>query len=175
MENELLLDKIKNIIGKETIGRYDLIPIFKDSFLFIEIIELLAKPYINKIDYVVAPESLGWILGVGISLKLKCGFIPLRKENKLPYQKGKIIQKEYKDYTAEIKKLEITKGIMPEKSKILIVDEWVETGETMKASIKIIEDMNCEIIGLATIGIDENENTIEWINNKYITFVGKNI
>jgi adenine phosphoribosyltransferase len=170
-----LLDRVEKVIGKDAIGRYDLIPVFKNIELFSEIIDVLAEPFVGKIDYVVAPESLGWILGVAISNKLKVGFVPLRKENKLPYPKEKILRVKFVDYTKNSKTLEIVNESVPPKSKIIIVDEWIETGETMKACIKIMEKMNCDIMGLAAIGIDENENTKNWIENGFVKYIGKNI
>ena len=172
---ENILDKIQKLINSETIGRYDLIPIFHNNELFTEIIKFLSSPYKNKIDFVVSPESLGWILGVGMARELGIGFIPLRKANKLPYSKENIVKNEYIDYTNEMKTLEIKKNIIPKNSKVIIVDEWVETGETMNACINIMEQISCNIMGLVTIGIDENENTKKWIENKYINFIGKNI
>jgi adenine phosphoribosyltransferase len=55
------------------------------------------------------------------------------------------------------------------------VDEWIETGSTVKSCITLMEKMGCKVIGIATIGIDENEITREWIVNKTVTFIGKNI
>jgi adenine/guanine phosphoribosyltransferase-like PRPP-binding protein len=67
--------------------------------MFSSIINILSEPYLKKIDYVVSPEALGWILGVGIARKLETGFVPIRKENKLPYSEEKIIRNVYVDYT----------------------------------------------------------------------------
>ena len=172
---ENILSKIMNLINNETIGRYDLIPIFQNYNLFNEIIEFLSEPYKNRIDFVVSPESLGWILGIGMSIKLGVGFIPLRKANKLPYSKENILQNKYTDYTNKTKTLEINKNINIKNSKVIIVDEWVETGKTMNACINIIEKIGCDIIGLVTIGIDENNNTKNWIETEYVRFIGKNI
>jgi adenine phosphoribosyltransferase len=176
MEKQMLIDKILEIYKTEKpIGRYDLIPLFSENKFFSEIINILSKPYLNKIDYVISPEALGWILGVGIAQKLNVGFVPIRKENKLPYSENKIIRNVYVDYTKSRKTLEIKDNIINKNSRILIVDEWIETGSTIKSCIKLMENFNCKIIGIATIGIDENENTREWIEKKLVTYIGKNI
>jgi adenine phosphoribosyltransferase len=107
--------------------------------MFSSVINILSEPYLNKIDYVVPPEALGWILGVGIARKLESGFVPIRKENKLPYSDEKIIRDIYMDYTKENKTLEVRKNTINKNSKILIVDEWIETGSTVKSCIKLME------------------------------------
>jgi adenine/guanine phosphoribosyltransferase-like PRPP-binding protein len=72
MEKQMIIEKILEINRiNEPRGRYDLIPFFQDYNMFSSIINILSEPYLNKIDYVVSPEALGWILGVGIAKKLE--------------------------------------------------------------------------------------------------------
>jgi len=176
MEKQMIIDKILDINKTNPPnGRYDLIPLFQDNNIFSSIINILSEPYLNKIDYIASPEALGWILGVAIARKLEVGFVPIRKENKLPYSGQKIIKNVYMDYSKQSKALEVKKNLINKNSKILLVDEWVETGATIKSCIKLMEKLDCKVMGIATIGIDENENTKEWIEKSMVTFVGKNI
>jgi adenine phosphoribosyltransferase len=176
MEKQMIIDKILEIYKTDASnGRYDLIPLFQDNNIFSAIINILSEPYLNKIDYIASPEALGWILGVGIARKLEVGFVPIRKENKLPYSEQKVIKNVYMDYSKLNKAMEIKNNIINKNSRILLVDEWVETGLTIKSCIKLMEKLDCKVIGIATIGIDENENTKEWIEKNMVTFVGKNI
>ena len=64
----------------------DITPLLKDPALFAEIIEILAERYQdNKPEYIVGIESRGFIFGAALALQLGCGFIPIRKAGKLPY------------------------------------------------------------------------------------------
>ena len=176
MSKRIIIDKIREIDELDKpVGRYDLIPLFNDNYIFGEMIDILSEPYLGKIDYVVSPEALGWILGTAISRKLGVGFIPLRKENKLPYSRDKIIKNTYIDNLNNKKTLEIKDIKIHKNSRILLVDEWIESGLTIKCCINLLEKMDYIIAGIATIGIDENENTIEWIEENMVTFIGKNI
>ena len=181
MDRQTIINKILEIDKTEKpVGRYDLLPLFQYNDIFSEIVNILSKPYFDKIDYVISPEAIGWILGSSIARKLKTGFIPIRKGNKLPYSKEKLFTYNYEEYSNvekiyKQKSIEIKKDLIENNSKILIVDEWIESGSTVNACMKLLEKMNCKIIGIATIGVDENENTKEWIENDFITYVGKNI
>jgi len=110
MNNEDLVQKILNIIPEDSVGRYDLLPVFKDNKLFVEIISTLASSHIGKVDYVAAPESIGWIIGSAMAKELDVGFVPLRKIDKLPYPKETLISQDYDgEYRISRKALEIKK------------------------------------------------------------------
>ena len=173
--NEELISRIKSLLTEESIGRYDLFPIFKDTKLFDDIIKYLSTPYIRKIDFVVAPEAIGWILGARIAKELNVGFIPLRKGDKLPYPERSLISNSYNDPNKTDKKLEIKNDAIPKGSKVLIVDEWIETGISMHCVIGLLEKIGCDIVGLATIGTDYREETKEWIDSGFLTFVAKEL
>jgi len=175
MENENLVKRLLNIIPKDSIGRYDLFPVFKDVDLFTDVIESLATPYIGKVDYVAAPEAIGWIMGSAMARKLNVGFVPLRKIDKLPYPKEKFVTQNYVGYSEIRKALEIKVDSVSKNDRILIVDEWVETGESMQCCIDLLEKLGCNIVGLATIGIDYREATKSWIDTGFIRYIGKNI
>ena len=175
MQNENLVKRLLNAIPKDSIGRYDLLPVFKDMDLFTEIIKNLSAPYAGKIDYVAAPEAIGWIMGSAIARELDVGFIPLRKKDRLPYPKEVLISQSYIDYSDKEKTLEIKNGYVKAGDKILIVDEWVETGVTLRCCMNLLEKFDCTIVGLATIGIDYRESTKDWIDTGLITYIGKNI
>jgi len=175
MQNENLVKRLLDTIPKDSIGRYDLFPVFKDVELFTNIIRDLSAPYTGKIDYVVAPEAIGWILGSAIARELSVGFIPLRKIDKLPYPKEILISQNYITHPDKDKALEIKKGYLTAGDKILIVDEWVETGVSLHCCINLLEKLGCSIVGLATIGIDCREETKDWIDTGFIRYIGKDI
>ena len=175
MGNEELIARIRSILSDESIGRYDLLPLFKDLNLLAEIVNVLSTPYIGKIDFVAAPEAIGWLLGIMIAKELNVGFIPIRKGNKLPYPKEHIIKNNYIDYSGNEKSLEINENSIAKGSKVLIVDEWIETGSSIRCCMDILTKKDCIIVGLATIGIDYREETKDWIDNNFVTFVSDNI
>ena len=64
------------------------------------------------------------------------------------------------------KRLEIRLDAITSDQRILLVDEWIETGSQVAAAIRLLERRGGEIVGLATIHMDQNGET-ETIRQKY--------
>jgi len=126
----------------------DVTTLFADARGFRMAIDQMLHPYAGQeIDKVVGLEARGFILGGAIAHQLTKGFIPIRKEGKLP---GKTLKQpynlEYGQAVMEIHDDAITPG-----EKVLIVDDLLATGGTAEASIKLVERLGGEIIGCAFI------------------------
>ncbi len=92
-------------------------------------------------DYIVGPESRGFIFGVPLAYSMSKGFIPVRKKGKLPYKTlSESYDLEYGSATIEIHEDAIKKG-----DKVVIVDDLLATGGTCKAMIDLIERAGGEI------------------------------
>ena len=91
MESTDVINEIRGILPRNSIGKYDLLTIFTHKTVFDKIVKVLSLDFQNKVDYVAAPEAIGWILGTAIAKELGVGFIGVRKGDKLPYAKEEII------------------------------------------------------------------------------------
>ena len=101
----------------------------------------------QRIDYVVAIESRGFILGAPLAYHLGAGFIPVRKPGKLPAQVHAVdYQLEYGTDTLEIHQDAIKQG-----SKVLVVDDVIATGGTAAATVALLEKCGCDLFGFAFI------------------------
>ena len=89
-------------------------------------------------------------------MRVKKVFIPVRKGGKLPVETHSI---SFVDYTGTKKSLELRIGAFPARARILLVDEWIETGTQVNAAIKLIEAQQGIITGAATINMDNNKAT----------------
>lgn len=106
---------------------------------------LAAKFKGKKIDKIVAVEARGFILGGAIAHKLGAGFVPVRKKGKLPWKTDSATYAlEYGTDTLEMHHDAITPG-----EKILIVDDLLATGGTVKAVTELVERFRGKIIGIA--------------------------
>jgi len=93
-------------------------------------------------DFVIGPESRGFIYGVPIAYNMRKGFIPVRKAGKLPYKtKGRTYDLEYGTATIEMHIDSIKPG-----DKVVIVDDLLATGGTSEAMVKLIEDLGGEVV-----------------------------
>jgi len=90
-----------------------------------------------EFDYVVGPESRGFIYGVPIAYNMRKGFIPVRKAGKLPFTtKAKTYDLEYGTATIEMHIDSIKPG-----DKVVIVDDLLATGGTSEAMVHLIEEL----------------------------------
>lgn len=146
------------LIDVNTPGRRnDVTPLFADAAAFSELITDLAAPFAPaEIDLVAGIDALGFILAAAIAVHLGKGLVPIRKGGKLPVLADR---QEFIDYTGESKALELRAGLLQSGKRILLVDEWIETGAQIKAAIKLIERQGAIVVGIAAINIDINAMT----------------
>lgn len=98
----------------------------------------------KKADVVVGPESRGFIFGCPIAFDLNIGFIPIRKPNKLPRENISLsYDLEYGHNTLCIHSDSIKKG-----QRVLVIDDLLATGGTIKATIELIEKLGGIVVGL---------------------------
>ena len=124
----------------------DITPLLKNAEAFKYSIELLTEPFKgDEIDYVVSIESRGFIFGVPMANALNAGFIPIRKPGKLPAATLDVTYDlEYGQDTLCIHKDSLEPG-----SKVLLVDDVLATGGTMKAAIELISKLEAEVVGIS--------------------------
>jgi adenine phosphoribosyltransferase len=148
MSAEGLRAKIREIpdFPKPGILFYDVTTLLKDAAAYHESIDLMIEPYKNsRIDLVVGMESRGFIFSGPIAYQLNAGLIPVRKLGKLPAETVSVeYALEYGSNTLEIHKDAIKPG-----QRILIVDDLLATGGTVRGTIELVERLQGEIVGLA--------------------------
>lgn len=141
-------ESVRNIpdFPKKGIQFKDITTSIKDSRIFAQIIDSFAEYYKDiKIDYIAGVESRGFIFGSALAYKLQCGFVPIRKAGKLP---ADTISEEY-DLEYGSAKIEIHKDSFPKGAKVLIIDDLLATGGTVRAACNLIEKTEAQIVGIA--------------------------
>jgi adenine phosphoribosyltransferase len=154
-----------HLIDTDTIGqRDDVTPLFADAEAFSALVADLALPFKDKeIDIIAGIDALGFILGAALAQCLKVGFIPIRKGGKLPVAVDSV---SFVDYSSKKKSLEIRVDAVPRGARLLLVDEWIETGAQVSAAINLIEGQGGVIVGIVAINIDGNDLT-QALQEKY--------
>ena len=137
--------KVRRISEFKGVVFWDITPLLKDRFYFNAAIKQLADHYRGKsIDAIVSNEARGFIIGAAFAYELGVGFIPIRKKGKLPYKCINLTyKKEYESDTIEIHQDAIEKG-----ANILIIDDLLATGGTVKANIDLVEKLGGNVVGL---------------------------
>lgn len=140
-----LKSKVRRIPEFKGVVFWDITTLLKDKEALHDSIKQLADHFRKqKIDVVVSNEARGFIIGAAVAYELGVGFVPIRKKGKLPSHCIDLTyKKEYECDTIEIHSDSIEKG-----QNVLIVDDLLATGGTVKANIDLVEKVGGNVVGL---------------------------
>ena len=126
----------------------DITPLLHQPAALAMAIEQMANPFRGQgVDLVCGAESRGFIFGTAVAQALSAGFVPIRKPNKLPRAKrSKTYELEYGTDTLEIHADAIKPG-----QSVLMVDDLLATGGTMKACLDLVAEMGAEVAGVSVL------------------------
>jgi len=124
----------------------DITPLLNNKEAFKKSIDIIVGKFKKKnIEHVVAVESRGFIFGSAIAYKLGAGFVPIRKKGKLPSKtRGISYQLEYGTDT-----LEIHEDLIKANARVLIVDDVLATGGTVRAVVDLLKELQANIVGIS--------------------------
>jgi len=110
--------------------------------LHLAIDELKARLENVEVDVIAGTESRGFIFGMPLAYLLNKPFVLIRKAGKLPCETiSKSYELEYGSATIEIHKDAIMPG-----QKVVLVDDLIATGGTMKAACELVEELGGEVV-----------------------------
>jgi adenine phosphoribosyltransferase len=126
----------------------DITPLLADAAGLALAVELMANPFRKShIDLVVGAESRGFIFGTAVAQALNAGFVPVRKPGKLPHLKrSKTYELEYGNDT-----LEMHADALRGEHRVLMVDDLLATGGTMKACCDLVVELGGQIVGVSVL------------------------
>lgn len=143
---------------------WDITPLLKDKNAFRECVEQLAYHFRSKtIDAVVSNEARGFIIGGALAYRLGVGFVPIRKKGKLPSTTVNLTyKKEYESDTIEMHRDAIEPG-----QNVLLIDDLLATGGTIRANTELIERLGGKIVGIGFLIELEYLHGREYLGEKY--------
>ena len=140
-----LKSKVRRIPEFKGVVFWDITPLLKSKNCFHESVKCLADHFREKsVDVVVSNEARGFIIGAAVAYELGAGFVPIRKKGKLPYKCVDLTYK--KEYESDI--IEIHEDALEKGQNVLLIDDLLATGGTMKANIELVEKLGGKIVGL---------------------------
>ncbi|XP_072248297.1 adenine phosphoribosyltransferase [Leuresthes tenuis] len=125
--------------------------------------DLLSQFHSDTIDLVAGIDAMGFILGASVATTLGKGFLAIRKAGHLCVATQ---SQNYTDYTGREKTMEVRLDVLKPGLRVLLVDQWIETGGTMKAAIQLVEKLGATVVGVAAIAIENTEGG-KWIKENY--------
>ncbi|KAJ8386262.1 hypothetical protein AAFF_G00175820 [Aldrovandia affinis] len=124
----------------------------------------LLQPFQNEsIDLVAGIDAMGFILGSAVATTLGTGFLAIRKAGHLCVQTETQV---YSDYSGREKLMEVRLDVLKPGLRVLLVDQWIETGGTMRAAISLVEKLGATVVGVAAVAIENSEGG-KWIKENY--------
>jgi adenine phosphoribosyltransferase len=126
----------------------DITPILANKEIFPEVVDLMSKAWTGeKPDLVAAIEARGFIPGAAMAVKLKAGFVPIRKVGKLPWN---VISESYQlEYGTD--QLQVHSDAVEPGQKVLIVDDVLATGGTASAAVRLMRKLGAEVLGVQVL------------------------
>jgi adenine phosphoribosyltransferase len=125
----------------------DITPVLADKDVFREIVELMTRHWVGKVDRVAAIEARGFIPGAAMALRLNAGFIPIRKSGKLPWR---VLSHSYQlEYGTD--QLDIHEDAIAPGEKVLIVDVVLAPGGTAAAAVELVRKLGSEVVGVEVL------------------------
>jgi adenine phosphoribosyltransferase len=131
------------------------------GILFRDITPLLARPEAfaaaldgltalyrdDRITKVLGIESRGFMFGAPLALRLHAGFIPVRKQGKLP---AAVVSRAYAlEYGNAV--LEVHRDALRPGDRVLVADDVVATGGTLEATVALARELGAEVVGCAVL------------------------
>ena len=155
-ERSYLAAMAPNVKG-ERFAWLDPSTLYINAGIFQAVVDDLVAPFDPAdIDVVAGFDAMGFVLGSAIAVRLGKGFLTLRKAGKLPVESDSV---EFVNYSGRTQEMEMRTPAFHRGTRVLLVDQWVETGGTMDAGIRLVERQGGIVAGIATVCIEESERT----------------
>jgi len=131
--------------------------IYINGDAFNDLIDDLVSDLIGvKCDVVAGLDAMGFVLGTALATRLHVGFLPIRKAGKLCVDTDSVT---FTNYSGRTQDMEMRIPAFTSGTRVLLVDQWIETGGTMNGAIRLIERQKGIVSGLVAIAMESNDKT----------------
>ncbi|GAB47612.1 adenine phosphoribosyltransferase [Mobilicoccus pelagius] len=125
----------------------DFTPLLADPRAFAAVVDDTAARYRGRVDAVVGIEARGFMIGAATAYALGVGFVPVRKQGKLPAEtESAEYSLEYGTATIEIHRDAFAPG-----ARVLVMDDVIATGGTLVATCDLVERLGGKIAGVEVV------------------------
>ena len=121
--------------------------------------DLIADLETVTCDVVGGLDAMGFVLGSALATRLGVGFLPIRKAGKLCVDTDSV---SFSNYSGRTQNMEMRKPAFAAGTKVLLVDQWIETGGTMDGAIRLVQRQGGKVAGLVAIAMEDNEKTASY-------------
>ena len=112
-----------------------------------------------KCDVVAGLDAMGFVLGTALATRLNVGFLPIRKAGKLCVDTDSVT---FTNYSGRTQDMEVRTPAFLSGTRVLLVDQWIETGGTMDGAIRLVKRQKGIVAGIVAIAMESNDKTDEY-------------
>ncbi len=116
--------------------------------------DLLADLEAIQFDVVGGLDAMGFVLGAALAARREVGFLPIRKAGKLCVDTDRV---SFSNYSGRTQDMEMRLPAFATGTRVLLVDQWIETGGTMEGAIDLVTRQKGEVAGLVAIAAENTE------------------
>jgi adenine phosphoribosyltransferase len=132
-------------------GHADVWAIFRDAKALAAVVASLVEPFRGeRITAVCGIESRGFLLGGAAAIELGVGFVPVRKDGGL-FPGEKVVRQSSPDYRRLRHTLRLQRSSLGPGDRVVLVDDWIETGNQAVAVRSMVEDCGSTWVGCSVI------------------------
>ncbi|HEY2525475.1 MAG TPA: adenine phosphoribosyltransferase [Candidatus Binataceae bacterium] len=125
----------------------DITPLIGNARAFATLVDMMAEPFLGKVDTVLGIESRGFIVGAPVAYRLGVGLTIARKPGKLPFHTiGETYDLEYGSAGLEVHEDSLVRG-----ARVLIVDDLLATGGTAEATVRLAQKLQAAVVTCAFV------------------------
>lgn len=120
--------------------------------------DLLTDLEAIEFDVVGGLDAMGFVLGAALAARRDVGFLPIRKAGKLCVDTDRV---SFTNYSGRTQDMEMRLPAFGAGTRVLLVDQWIETGGTMEGAIELVERQKGTVTGLVAIAMEDTPRASE--------------
>jgi adenine phosphoribosyltransferase len=141
-------------------GHANIWPCFANADLFAAIVEGLARPFEgDRVTRVVGNEARAFLLAGAVARRLNAGVVPIRKRGAL-FPGELVSTTTAADYRGRTTDLLLQDGVLSGSDRVLIVDDWLETGSQVTGAVSLVREAGAHVAGVGVI-VDDSDPTVD--------------